>query len=72
MNYRMNIEDRLANRREQAWARSLMVTQTSTLAGRAPASVPGEQPIRSKKPVALVLVLIALVSLWATALGAGN
>ncbi len=71
MNYRMNMKDRLANRREQAWARSAMSTQTSTLAGRAPAGVPGEQKA-TKKPVALILVLIALVSLWATALGAGN
>ena len=71
MNYRMNIEERLANRRDQAWARSVMMTQMSTLAGRAPASVPSEQPV-SVKPIALLIFVLAVVSLWATAFGAGN
>ncbi len=71
MNHRIqNIEERLANRRDQAWARSMM-SRMSTLAGRAPAGVPGERPA-STKPVALILFLLALVSLWATALGMGH
>jgi hypothetical protein len=48
-----------------------MMSQMSTLAGRAPAGVPGERPA-STQPVVLILFLFALASLWATALGAGH
>lgn len=67
MIYQTTVSERLALRRDQAWARSMM-SRTSTLAGRAPAGVPSEPPV-TVKPVALVLLAIALVFIWITGAG---
>lgn len=67
MMYQTRIDERFALRRDQAWARSMM-SHTSTLAGRAPAGVPSEQPVTAE-PVAIVLLAIALVFIWITGVG---